>query len=1014
MNTMITIPLLPRRTLLLLSLAMMLICSIPVHVLASVSSYKVTTTTGSAINMSSATTLATGCSGCGSHSSNYSYGVMSIGFNFIFDGVTYSTMQVYSSGVVSLGSTSLTNSYNNVISAPNVPVLAPFWDQLYLAGGAGTGTPRISTMITGTAPNRVRVVEWYHMERAAYYENLVTFQLRIYETTGFIEFYYGNMREGPGRWGTGSNSASMGLAGGSGNYLSLTPNGGTVTTSSSTPNNGINLASATINTGLLLIFKNVPNVQMGLTPTGHTYNFGSQGTGTLTTFDITVKNVGTEGKLSVKTVSITGDPDFAIVSVPASSDSIAYNDPVGRTIRVSFSPIIDGPRTANLIINSTGLDSGVQTFTLTGIGLAPLISVDTNVLFKNKLTKLGSLLTQRIIISSTNSPTLLLMGFQFVGLDSTEYSIARYPSSMAIPGGKSDSLFVSYKPTKEGRHVATLNILSNAINNPVLPITLYGTGILPHITVTPRPVIFDSTALGEKICQDVTIRNPGTDTLLILKNLMTSNDGDFTYAGLTGTDTIIPPDKSRALTICFTPKQQGSRNARVILQTNIPKTFESIPRDTASFFTIDITGNGVPYGTLSQSLNAIGGEGFSDTALVNTSICRADTITNNGDADLTITAFDLSGTNASEFSVTGVTLPYLLKAHAKVIATVCATPTVRGLRTALLTINASTNEKKISSTATLNVTGVITCAETAPLALFQDVLIYKNSDSEQCVTVTNCGDVATTYTAVISGASAAEYTVTPASSQVVAANGTATFCVKYTPSAAGTAPAVLSISGQNLQTMNVPLSGAAGCPQIVGTITVPDNVNEGGHYTVTVDLKNTGSFTWTGTAPVVTGADASTITNITNPGTLTPNASTQVTMTFTPDQKGHHYQLTISFPGSPDACDTTVSTVVIDKTSDATVSVDEHSVSNGFSLSQNHPNPFAAATSFSFTTPKESMISLSISDITGKLIKTITEGHVSAGEHIVDLDAADLASGTYILTLHSETTTLTRRIVVSK
>ena len=102
--------------------------------------------------------------------------------------------------------------------------------------------------------------------------------------------------------------------------------------------------------------------------------------------------------------------------------------------------------------------------------------------------------------------------------------------------------------------------------------------------MTPPLLLFDSTKEGATVCKTIDIWNPGTDTLKILLNTLSSNDGDFHYTGLIGTDTLIPPDNHKIVTVCFTPIQQGFRQARLLLKTNIIKTFETPRRDTGRFY----------------------------------------------------------------------------------------------------------------------------------------------------------------------------------------------------------------------------------------------------------------------------------------------------------------------------------------------------------------------------------------------------------------------------------------------
>ncbi|HET9135084.1 MAG TPA: choice-of-anchor D domain-containing protein, partial [Candidatus Kapabacteria bacterium] len=780
-----------------LTACLLLLTAFPKFSKAGVSGYKMTVGTGSAISMGGANVIWQGFGGSRWYYGDYVWsGGIGMPFNFKFDGTNYNVMQVYSSGMITLGPNTNTSPPTNNLSNTPAPTIASWWDDLFISGCQYCQTASISYQFFGSSPNRYAVIQWSHIDggyQSGYNELWINTQIRIYEN-GTIEFYYGTMGEGCGYTYNPPTSASIGLANGKNNFVSVSPGSkGSFTISSSSANNSVNLNSTPINSGTLLTFKSVPNVQLGITPQPKNYNFGSLGTGESATTNVTLSHVGTEGRLSINSVSLTGNPDFTIVSSPASSDSIDVGG--SRTVTVKFAPIIDGVRTAVLTVISTGLDSGTQTFSLTGIGLAPLISVDTNVLFKNKFVKLGDSLVSRIKIFSTSNPTLIINALQIVGADASEFYISRGLTNPAgIPGGSLDSIFVGYRATKEGRHIATLNIINNSINNPVLPITLWGTGVLPHIVLTPNPLLFDSTSIGIDTCKKIRIYNPGTDTLLIKSNLLVSNDGDFTYSGLVGADSIIAPDKFKEVTVCFKPKAKGSRIARLRITTNIPKTFEQPSRDTASQFLIDIRGTGVPTGVLSQAIGGAEGGGWIDSTLIGTEICINDSLTNNGDADVLINKLTVAGAGASTYTISGVTVPFILKANSTVVVRICATPKSRGFQTATLTIDGSASEKAIQNIATLNVKGLLACANALPTALFEQTLTVKGNDSTLCTTVTNCGDIAATYTATITGDTANVYSVTPGSSATVNPGQTATFCVKYSPSAAGKSPATLTIS----------------------------------------------------------------------------------------------------------------------------------------------------------------------------------------------------------------------------
>lgn len=122
-------------------------------------------------------------------------GLANIGFDFYFMATRYNSFSVTTKGVVRLGSPADLNFDNNLNTSSGLPLITPFWDDI---GVSSTGEVRYK--VTGTAPERVLTVEWFNMRIALFGSTTAdgTFQLRLYETTGKIEFVYGSMNIGEG------------------------------------------------------------------------------------------------------------------------------------------------------------------------------------------------------------------------------------------------------------------------------------------------------------------------------------------------------------------------------------------------------------------------------------------------------------------------------------------------------------------------------------------------------------------------------------------------------------------------------------------------------------------------------------------------------------------------------------------------------------------------------------------------------------------------------------------------
>lgn len=82
-----------------------------------------------------------------------------IGFNFVYDGVTYTTVRANSNGLLCFNATGSSTAANNLATTTTAarPALAPLWDDLQCTQGA-------TYQLNGVAPNRTLTVEWLNME----------------------------------------------------------------------------------------------------------------------------------------------------------------------------------------------------------------------------------------------------------------------------------------------------------------------------------------------------------------------------------------------------------------------------------------------------------------------------------------------------------------------------------------------------------------------------------------------------------------------------------------------------------------------------------------------------------------------------------------------------------------------------------------------------------------------------------------------------------------------------------
>ncbi len=165
-----------------------------------------------------------------------------LGFNFVYEGITYTSLKAMANGFVSFNPAAIDITANNLTSssAASRPLIAPLWDDLDGASGSGSA----SYITTGSPGTRVFTVEWINWQWNWQSTGAqISFQLKLYEGENKIQFIYRQEADA-----LNAPTASIGLGGhgtGVGNFLSLDGTTPSPSTSSTTETTGIAAKPAT-------------------------------------------------------------------------------------------------------------------------------------------------------------------------------------------------------------------------------------------------------------------------------------------------------------------------------------------------------------------------------------------------------------------------------------------------------------------------------------------------------------------------------------------------------------------------------------------------------------------------------------------------------------------------------------------------------------------------------------------------------------------------------------------------
>jgi subtilisin-like proprotein convertase family protein len=193
---------------------------------AQVSSYSFTTGTGATLDAMSGSTQLVAAG-----SDDDVSAVTNIGFTFSFNSTNYTQFSVNANGLLRLGGTVVSTAWTNSASNANTnsPAIMPYWDDL--STGSLSGGGKVHYKITGTAPNRILIIEWFVTIPWSSGTPAAKFQCWLYETTNVVRFLYGS--------GVAANSSgyTIGIATSSTAYNTVTTSSNTNSTSTFVTNN---------------------------------------------------------------------------------------------------------------------------------------------------------------------------------------------------------------------------------------------------------------------------------------------------------------------------------------------------------------------------------------------------------------------------------------------------------------------------------------------------------------------------------------------------------------------------------------------------------------------------------------------------------------------------------------------------------------------------------------------------------------------------------------------------------
>ncbi|HWL86668.1 MAG TPA: choice-of-anchor D domain-containing protein [Polyangiaceae bacterium] len=482
---------------------------------------------------------------------------------------------------------------------------------------------------------------------------------------------------------------------------------------------------------------------------------------------------------------------------------------------------------------------------------------------------------QNFAIQNQGADDLTVTSFGTTGA----FAIANAPTvPFTLGAGKGATVSVTFSPTASGAQSGSLTVSSSDPRGPVV-VLLSGTGVAPAIGASPNPKDFGPIDIGSNATGTVTLTNTGNDTLDIASIAIAgTNAREFTLVSPPASPRI-PAGQTLELTVRFGPADHGARTAEIVVASDA---------SNAPTLRSELTGRGrgPELTVISRSPIDFGGANVNTSGAPQTAIVQ-----NTGDASLRLASMSFSN---GDFG-TSSTFPVDVAPGTRVQIALTFRPTAVGARTGNAAI---TSNDPLNPTAQIQLAGRGTspAVSVTPSSLDFGNVRTGGAPATKTVTIANTGTGPLVIaSAVVGGADAARFALTPVSLPLTIAAGAQTvLTVAYSPAAVGANAGSLTLSTNDAgnTTVVIPLAGSG----VSSTIAIqPASLDFGAQLVGrnsaprTVEITNTGTAPLDITALTLGGAQAATFAQVGAPSlplVVAPNAKVSLTLTFAPSAIG--------------------------------------------------------------------------------------------------------------------------------
>jgi hypothetical protein len=360
-----------------------------------------------------------------------------------------------------------------------------------------------------------------------------------------------------------------------------------------------------------------------------------------------------------------------------------------------------------------------------------LVASSTTVSFGN--VTVGSQSSESVTITDSGATNVVISAASVTGSGFA----ASGGSNVTLTPNQSVTITITFKPSSAGSAQGQLSIASDA-SNAEMALTLSGTGMAKppatsQLTPTSTSVSFGNVTVGTPSPQQVILTDSGTADLTI--SAVSATGGGFSTSG--GTNVALTPNQTATITVNFDPTTTGSAQGSLTITSNA----------TNSPLTVNLSGTGLAKAQATSQLSASTTSLSFGNVTVGAPVGQTVIVTDNGTANVTISAVSATGSGFSANGGTNVTLT----PNASANISISFDPTAVGGAQGSLTISSNASDSVLQ--VGLSGTGVAQAAAHTVALNWQPSVssvigyyVYRGSSASSLSKLIPSVDTSTSYT----------------------------------------------------------------------------------------------------------------------------------------------------------------------------------------------------------------------------------------------------------------------------